>query len=67
MVYKVKANRFLRGMVKGLVGTMLLVGKKKINLEEFTSIITAKDCTKADFSVASDGLFLVKVAYPDSF
>jgi tRNA pseudouridine38-40 synthase len=64
LVYIVRANRFLRGMVKGLVGTMLLVGKKKINLQEFTAIIESKDCTKADFSVAADGLFLVKVAYP---
>jgi tRNA pseudouridine38-40 synthase len=67
LIYKVKANRFLRGMVKGLVGTMLLVGKKKISLEEFTSIIIAKDCTKADFSVSADGLFLVNVAYPQLF
>jgi len=67
MVYKVKANRFLRGMVKGLVGTMLLAGKRKISLEEFRAIITAKDCTKADFSVSSDGLFLMKVTYPESF
>jgi tRNA pseudouridine38-40 synthase len=67
LVYKVKANRFLRGMVKGLVGTMLLVGKKKINLEEFIAIIESKDCTKADFSVSADGLFLVKVAYPKLF
>jgi len=66
-VYKVKANRFLRGMVKGLVGTMLLVGKKKISLEEFRAIIRAKDCTKADFSVSADGLFLIKVAYPELF
>ncbi len=67
LVYKVKANRFLRGMVKGLVGTMLLVGKKKINLLEFKKIIEAKDCTKADFSVPPDGLFLVKVTYPQLF
>jgi tRNA pseudouridine38-40 synthase len=64
LVYKVKANRFLRGMVKGLVGTMLLAGKKKINLNEFRDIINSKDCTKADFSVSSEGLFLVEVAYP---
>jgi tRNA pseudouridine38-40 synthase len=67
LIYKVKANRFLRGMVKGLVGTMLLVGKKKINLQEFKNIIEAKDCTKADFSVLPDGLFLVKVDYPQLF
>ena len=53
LVFVVKANRFLRGMVKGLVGTMLLVGKKKISIEEFSAIINAKDCTKADFSVSA--------------
>ena len=62
-VYKVKANRFLRGMVKGLVGTMLLVGKKKITLEEFKTVIESKDCTNADFSVSSDGLFLHEVLF----
>jgi tRNA pseudouridine38-40 synthase len=64
LVYKVKANRFLRGMVKGLVGTMLLVGKKKISMDAFIDIINSKDCTKADFSVPPDGLFLVEVSYP---
>jgi tRNA pseudouridine38-40 synthase len=63
LIYKVKANRFLRGMVKGLVGTMLLAGKKKISLDEFRDIINLKDCTKADFSVPPDGLFLVEVAF----
>ena len=67
LIYKVKANRFLRGMVKGLVGTMLLMGKLKINFDEFRVIIESKDCTKADFSVSADGLFLVKVAYPEIF
>jgi tRNA pseudouridine38-40 synthase len=64
LIYKIKANRFLRGMVKGLVGTMLLAGKKKITLEEFKAVIEAKDCTKADFSVSSEGLFLAKVTFP---
>jgi len=63
LVYKIKANRFLRGMVKGLVATMLLTGRKKITLEEFKSILEAKDCTKADFSVPPDGLFLSKVEF----
>lgn len=67
LIYKVKANRFLRGMVKGLVGTMLLLGKGKINFDEFRAIIESKDCTRADFSVPPDGLFLVKVAFPQSF
>ena len=67
LVYKIKANRFLRGMVKGLVGTMLQVGREKISIEEFTGIIQAKDCKKADFSVPSLGLFLYKVEFPDTF
>ena len=62
-IYKVKANRFLRGMVKGLVGTMLLVAKKKISVKEFRSVFEAQDCTKADFSVPSHGLFLHKVSF----
>lgn len=66
LVYKVTANRFLRGMVKGLVGTMLLVGKRKIDLEAFKAIIASKDCTKADFSVHPEGLFLHKVTFPYS-
>lgn len=62
-VYKVKANRFLRGMVRGLVGTMLQVGRGKLNIEDFKKIIEAKDCTKADFSVPGHALFLIKVEF----
>jgi tRNA pseudouridine38-40 synthase len=67
LVYKVKANRFLRGMVRGLTGTMLLVGRKKISLAQFKTIIAQKDCTGADFAVPGHGLFLVKVEYPAGF
>jgi len=66
LVYTVKANRFLRGMVRGLVGTMLLVGRKKITLHDFENIILAKDCTRANFATPSHGLFLVNVEYPGS-
>jgi len=59
--YTVKGNRFLRGMVRGLVGTMLQAGRGKISLAEFESIIQAKDCTKADFTTPAHGLFLVEV------
>lgn len=65
MVYEVRANRFLRGMVRGLVGTMLLVGSGKISLASFESIIRQKDNTKVDFSVPGQGLFLARVTYPD--
>jgi tRNA pseudouridine38-40 synthase len=64
LVYKVKADRFLRGMVRGLVATMLKAGRKKITLADFRAIIEAKDCTQASFSVPPHGLFLVEVRYP---
>jgi len=62
--YQVTSNRFLRGMVRGLVGTMLQVGRNKLSLADFGAVIKAGDCTKADFSVPPQGLFLQKVNFP---
>lgn len=62
-IYRVRANRFLRGMVRGLVGTMLLAGKGRIGVEGFREIIASRDCTKADFTTPAQGLFLVGVNY----
>ena len=67
LVYRVAANRFLRGMVKGLVGTMLQVGRGKISQEGFVQVIEKRDCTQADFSVPGHGLFLVQVQYPEGY
>jgi tRNA pseudouridine38-40 synthase len=67
LIYHVRSNRFLRGMVRALVGTMLQVGRKKISLEQFREIINARDCSKADFSAPAQGLFLVSVGYPENF
>jgi tRNA pseudouridine38-40 synthase len=61
--YHVRSNRFLRGMVKGLVGTMLQVGRGKLTIGQFKEIITSKDSSQADFSVPSHGLFLKKVEF----
>ncbi len=66
LVYQVSANRFLRGMVRGLVGTMLQVGRGKISVEEFAAILRNRDNQQADFSVPGHGLFLVRVTFPDS-
>jgi tRNA pseudouridine38-40 synthase len=66
-VYTVRANRFLRGMVRGLVGTMLQVGRGKLDLSGFETIIQARDCTKANFAVPGHGLYLVGVNYPEGF
>lgn len=66
LVYRVVANRFLRGMVRGLVGTMLQVGRGKISVDDFEDILRKKDNQQADFSVPGHGLFLVRVDFPDS-
>ena len=63
IVYEVVANRFLRGMVRGLVGTMLKVGTGKISIDEFNQVIKNSNGAKADFSVPSRGLYLVEINY----
>ena len=63
IVYNVKANRFLRGMVRALVATMLMVAREKISIEDFENIIKGKDPSKSNFSAPSHGLFLCKVEY----
>ena len=63
LIYNVKANRFLRGMVRALTATMLKIGRGKLSLQDFRHIIEAKDCTKASFAVPAHGLFLIKVNY----
>ena len=67
LYYKVRANRFLRGMVRGLTATMLKVGRGKIALEEFRRIIESRDCTKASFATPPQGLFLMAVNYKESY
>lgn len=64
IIYNVVANRFLRGMVKALTGTMLMVSTGKISVDKFCDIIESRDPSKADFSPPSHGLFLIAVNYP---
>ena len=64
LIYNVSANRFLRGMVKGLVGTMLLAGTGKLSIKDLNDIFASKDCSNANFCVPAHGLFLEKVTYP---
>jgi tRNA pseudouridine38-40 synthase len=61
--YHVTANRFLRGMVRGLVGTMLKVGRNKFSIDEFEKIIESKESSMVDFSVPAQGLTLVGVQF----
>jgi tRNA pseudouridine38-40 synthase len=65
--YGVKANRFLRGMVRGLVGTMLQVGRGKIDVPQFRGIIEAGDSGAVDFAVPGHGLCLEEVGYPKGY
>ncbi len=60
----VEGNRFLRGMVRGLVGTQLQVARGKITTDDFRAIIAAQDCTKAFFDVPGHGLYLENIEYP---
>ncbi len=62
--YIVEGNRFLRGMVRGLVGTQLQVAREKCSIDDFRKIIESADCTKADFSVPGHGLYLENISYP---
>ena len=59
--YKITADRFLRGMVKGLVSTMLRLAKADKTVGDFIKIFKKEDHAAADFSVSSDGLFLNEV------
>jgi tRNA pseudouridine38-40 synthase len=67
LVYTVQANRFLRGMVRGLVATMLRVGRGALTVDGFAQVLTAKDCSEADFSAPGHGLFLEKVIFEDGY
>jgi len=67
LIYNVKANRFLRGMVRALTATMLNLGRRKIDLAAFRRIIETKDCTLANFSAPAHGLFLTEVCFPDNY
>ncbi|CAN5592632.1 tRNA pseudouridine(38-40) synthase TruA [soil metagenome] len=64
LVFEITADRFLRNMVRAIVGTLLEVGEKNISLSEFTEIIENKKRAGAGASVPGHGLFLVEVSYP---
>ncbi len=64
LIYTVSADRFLRNMVRALVGTMVDVGREKISLEDFTKIIESKNRSDAGSSAPPQGLFLTGVEYP---
>ncbi len=65
LVFTIRADRFLRNMVRAIVGTLLEVGFGKLTIEGFCKVIEAKDRCSAGASVPAKGLFLVDIGYPD--
>ncbi|AUS06084.1 tRNA pseudouridine(38-40) synthase TruA [Pseudotamlana carrageenivorans] len=63
--FVIKANRFLRNMVRAIVGTMVNIGLGKIAVEEMHSIIQSKSRCEAGFSVPAHALFLTHIEYPE--
>jgi tRNA pseudouridine38-40 synthase len=66
LVFTIKADRFLRNMVRAIVGTMIEIGKGKMTVKEFEEIILAKDRCKAGKSAPAKGLFLINIEYPET-
>jgi tRNA pseudouridine38-40 synthase len=64
LMFTIEADRFLRNMVRAVVGTLIRVGKKEISLPEFIRVIESQNRSKAGQSVPACGLFLVRVVYP---
>lgn len=63
-VFTIRANRFLRNMVRAIVGTLLEVGREQMSLDELRKVIESKNRSMAAWSVPAKGLFLAKVEYP---
>jgi tRNA pseudouridine38-40 synthase len=64
MIFEIEANRFLRGMVRSIVGTLIEVGLGRMSLSEFEKIIQSKDRKNAGRAVPPEGLYLMRVKYP---
>lgn len=66
LTFNITANRFLRGMVRTIVGTLLMVGDGRISVNDFRKIINAKNRKLAGPAAPAKGLFLIQVKYPAS-
>ncbi len=64
LVFFIQANRFLRNMVRAIVGTLIEVGLRKISISDFEAILASRDRSQAGYSVPANGLYLEKVNYP---
>jgi tRNA pseudouridine38-40 synthase len=64
LIFSIVADRFLRNMVRAIVGTLIRIGKNQINLRDFTDIIESKNRSNAGQSVPACGLYLNSIKYP---
>jgi tRNA pseudouridine38-40 synthase len=67
LVFTISADRFLRNMVRAIVGTLVEVGKGKLNIEDLRKVIESKNRSNAGFSVPAEGLYLTEVQYPKDY
>ena len=65
-VFTIRADRFLRNMVRAIVGTLIEVGRGKLSVEDFRRIIEQQDRCKAGTSAPGQASFLVNVEYPET-
>jgi tRNA pseudouridine38-40 synthase len=63
LIFTISANRFLRNMVRAIVGTLINVGLQKISISDFNAIIKSKNRSEAGFSVPAHGLYLTNIEY----
>ncbi len=66
LIFRIKADRFLRNMVRAIVGTLVEVGIEKTSLTELREIIQKKNRSSAGYSVPAKGLYLTKTDYPST-
>ncbi|MEZ4837966.1 tRNA pseudouridine(38-40) synthase TruA [Flavobacterium sp.] len=66
LVFTITADRFLRNMVRAIVGTMINIGQEKIDPEQLRTIIESKNRSQAGFSAPAHGLYLTQISYPYS-
>ena len=64
LIFTIKANRFLRNMVRAIVGTLIEIGEGKISFSDIETILISKDRAKAGYSVPANGLSLIDIEYP---
>ena len=64
LVFEIKADRFLRNMVRAIVGTFIEIGQGKLQLEQLHDIIVSEDRSEAGASAPAHGLYLKQIEYP---